>query len=528
MELKVSVGGVQRIVCGVTDKTTCQEVVIALAQALGRTGRYMLKEKFKEFERNVSPDERLLESLGKYGQHCREVQLTLLCTGPSQGGGEAAGGAPRWGSQQVCAPLRRWDVGGRGGRRGSGAGGGGAGGGSRRQSLPPLSQAAEERKPKRKSLTLVEEAFGWLESLSRSGKTRRGREKEAGKEPEKKRKGRTPSSDSSPAASRDCWSPGGVCGMGCQQRPAVTARQPRTSFLEDRDDGGGGEQDRDGNGNRREEASKDGDARRCQELDALKVKADRKPGAQPVWKASVSPPLPPLPPPALRMEEEEETLRALLAHQRARLHELQLQLDSTDAQIRELEEARAAQEADGEPAEEESEEEELAFWENELRAEEGYERDLQEQFLEMKQKAAECKAKLEEYRGRLQGRDLTRGHRAVPEAELPAEPKPAVPSWTKPHAGTLRQDADRQQAGPSAPTRAEGEKTPPSSPTEASSCPRARVSPRQTADPQGAGAGQLREWWARLSDAQNQSGTRPASPVLHRSEITIHLSSTRV
>lgn len=36
MEVKVYVEGVQRIVCGVTDKTTCQEVVIALAQALGK------------------------------------------------------------------------------------------------------------------------------------------------------------------------------------------------------------------------------------------------------------------------------------------------------------------------------------------------------------------------------------------------------------------------------------------------------------------------------------------------------------
>jgi len=36
MEVKVFVEGVQRIVCGVTEKTTCQEVVIALAQALGK------------------------------------------------------------------------------------------------------------------------------------------------------------------------------------------------------------------------------------------------------------------------------------------------------------------------------------------------------------------------------------------------------------------------------------------------------------------------------------------------------------
>lgn len=35
MELKVWVDGVQRIVCGVTEFTTCQEVVIALAQAIG-------------------------------------------------------------------------------------------------------------------------------------------------------------------------------------------------------------------------------------------------------------------------------------------------------------------------------------------------------------------------------------------------------------------------------------------------------------------------------------------------------------
>lgn len=37
MELKVWVDGVQRIVCGVTEVTTCQEVVIALAQAIGET-----------------------------------------------------------------------------------------------------------------------------------------------------------------------------------------------------------------------------------------------------------------------------------------------------------------------------------------------------------------------------------------------------------------------------------------------------------------------------------------------------------
>lgn len=35
MEVKVFVDGIPRVVCGVTEETSCQEVVIALAQALG-------------------------------------------------------------------------------------------------------------------------------------------------------------------------------------------------------------------------------------------------------------------------------------------------------------------------------------------------------------------------------------------------------------------------------------------------------------------------------------------------------------
>lgn len=39
MELKVWVDGVQRVVCGVSEQTTCQEVVFALAQAIGESFR---------------------------------------------------------------------------------------------------------------------------------------------------------------------------------------------------------------------------------------------------------------------------------------------------------------------------------------------------------------------------------------------------------------------------------------------------------------------------------------------------------
>lgn len=51
MELKVWVDGVQRVVCGVTEATTCQEVVIALAQAIGKSF-CILKEKLQEHFRH--------------------------------------------------------------------------------------------------------------------------------------------------------------------------------------------------------------------------------------------------------------------------------------------------------------------------------------------------------------------------------------------------------------------------------------------------------------------------------------------
>lgn len=40
MELKVWVDGVVRVVCGLSEETSCQDVVIALAQAIGAFVRY--------------------------------------------------------------------------------------------------------------------------------------------------------------------------------------------------------------------------------------------------------------------------------------------------------------------------------------------------------------------------------------------------------------------------------------------------------------------------------------------------------
>ncbi|KAK6314667.1 ras association domain-containing protein 8 [Coregonus clupeaformis] len=139
MELKVWVDGVQRIVCGVTELTTCQEVVIALAQAIGRTGRYTLIERWRETERHLAPHENPVVSLNKWGQYASDVQLVLQRTGPSLSERPNSDGSSR-------IPER----------------------GLYRQSLPPLAKlhpaandhSLKRREPKRKSLTFTAGAKG--------------------------------------------------------------------------------------------------------------------------------------------------------------------------------------------------------------------------------------------------------------------------------------------------------------------------------------------------------------------------------
>lgn len=147
MELKVWVDGVQRIVCGVTEFTTCQEVVIALAQAIGRTGRYTLIEKWRETERHLAPHENPVVSLNKWGQYASDVQLILQRTGPSVSERPTSDGLAR-------VPER----------------------GLYRQSLPPLAKlrppgtdrSLKRREPKRKSLTFTGGAKGLREIFGKS------------------------------------------------------------------------------------------------------------------------------------------------------------------------------------------------------------------------------------------------------------------------------------------------------------------------------------------------------------------------
>ncbi|XP_059351083.1 ras association domain-containing protein 8-like isoform X2 [Daphnia carinata] len=80
MELKVWVEGIQRVVCGVCDRTTCQDVVYALAHATGKTGRFTLIERWRNNERLLAPHEHPLKVLMKWGEYSSDVHFILQRT----------------------------------------------------------------------------------------------------------------------------------------------------------------------------------------------------------------------------------------------------------------------------------------------------------------------------------------------------------------------------------------------------------------------------------------------------------------
>ncbi|XP_056464443.1 ras association domain-containing protein 8-like isoform X1 [Gadus chalcogrammus] len=81
MELKVWVDGVVRVVCGLSYTTSCQDVVIALAQAIGQTGRYILVLKLRGTERQLLATDCPLQAVAQLGQQATEVQFVLRRTG---------------------------------------------------------------------------------------------------------------------------------------------------------------------------------------------------------------------------------------------------------------------------------------------------------------------------------------------------------------------------------------------------------------------------------------------------------------
>ncbi|KAG9270704.1 ras association domain-containing protein 8-like [Astyanax mexicanus] len=492
MEVKVYVEGIQRIVCGVTENTTCQEVVIALAQALGRTGRYTLREKFKEYERNVTPDERLLGSLEKYGQQAREVQLTLQHLGPSLGD---------W-TNKPRAQLRRADVGGRV-RRGSGVTG------LHRQSLPPLSRLRmnsepppeDLKRPKRKSLTLMEEAWGWLENLGRSGKQQLGRDKGKSKEDDK---GDNHRDKVSVKVGKIPLASGEPQGRDKKEKN----RAENTGIISCLGKHRREDKDKEIFGQKEDEKQKS--LKKDQSFDTVdQPELTTIPQERSIDRG--------------QDKAAELELRRLVIQQQASLRELKFKVQSTDEQICQLEKQLEEKQSTSELSEDE---EQVQFWLNELKAEEGYEKDLQRQFLELKEKAVECKNKLEDYKRKLQTQatDLTtlrtsdcQQTKSQDEASKGTTAKPLEPD-----------DASSAKEGKAAvedPKRDSKDKTVITSVEP--KLPYILVSANQISESHLSGPAELREWWTRWTEAQTQSSSS-RSKTVHRSEITIHLGSTKV
>ncbi|KAM3872203.1 ras association domain-containing protein 8 [Diretmus argenteus] len=478
MEVKVSVDGVPRVVCGVTEKTTCEEVVIALARALGRPGRYTLLEKFKDFERSMTPDERLLQSLEKYGQQTRDVQLTLLHNGSSLWEGMSRANGGRY---QPCPHMRTKDAGARM-RRGSGSLS------SHRQSLPQLSRLTQEaekppedpKRPKRKSLTLMEEAWGWLEGLGKGKVYHTAFEKQSKK---MDKRNRSSVDVSSVTFNKDPLAPGKV-------------RGPKTS-----------------------KSNLDNQTSCCmgnQRKDKETKHLEKSPGAGTAGKKAAE----------LsnsgcvkKIEDEKSSLRETIASQLACLQDLQVQITFVDQRIQELEQQqrdrKAAQETQQKVIEEETEQ--IQFWENELKAEEGFEKDLQQQFLEMREKAVECKAKLEEYKCRMQGMDFS----GVQEKSETFPGKGGDTAATE-NLTVSAKAVHRQRSNPACGVNMD-RKFPP---REDANLPHALVQPGQIKERRPTGPTELREWWSRWSETQ--SSTSNTKKVIHRSELTIYLGGTKV
>lgn len=454
----------------------------------------------------------------------REVQLTLHHNGPSlveesgvfadtvqlrEGGRYQSGGAQ----------LRRAHIAGHGHRASEGKS-------LNRQSLPPLSRlrfhsesAAEEpKRPKRKSVTLMEEAWGWLESLGRSGKQQSGmKDKVKSKDDNSditsnKRNSRL--SQSISASTAQVISPLSAPQVRNRGERGQAHEVPRAiSCL-----GAQGSDDQATDKKKRVEArttkSKKKDVQAnlpFLKVEDLHIKANQE------------------------VEEEKEELRKLILRQQSSLLVFQTQIDTTDDQISELEKTRdqqaeeqaAVQTAEAQLRLLKEETEQLDFWKNELKAEEVFERDLLQQFLELKVAAAECKATLQEYQQKLDGLDISSslaslfsklkaGSKQDGATERPSSHNSHSTGW---HA--VHKTEGSESKGPKC--NAGNLKGPP----VAAKPPHMFVAPVQATDSRSSERNQLRECWARWSTGQGSTaGTKPKAT--HRSEITIQLNSTRV
>lgn len=427
----------------------------------------------------MTPSECLLETLERYGEQAKEVQLTLIHNGPSVWDEMSR---TKVGRYQPCPPLRRKDAGSRLWRGCSSLS-------LHRQSLPPLScsrQEAEQQKedlkrPKRKSLTLMEEAWEWLESLGKGKVYSTASEKESSKKADKRNR----------TSLNVCLSVDKV-NTGRSSKNKVRGKEKNLKSDLDH-----------------QTSCCIGSQTRGKESKHYKSSEEAKSDDLICSNCPTT-------------EDEKNSLRETIIYQLSCLQDLQVQIAGTDREIFELEEKQRAKKAEQEAQQRivEEEMEQIKFWENELKAEEGYEKDLQCQFLEMRAKAAECKAKLEDYKRKTQGLDFLGGQNVTQE-NLKEVSNDGVNTATEISTVSTK-DLNQQQSDPDEDVNVNRKFLP-----KEDKPPHALVPPNQMKERRPTGPTELREWWARWSQAQS-SQSQTKTKVIHRSELTIYLGSTKV
>ena len=76
-ELRVWVEGTERVIRGVDENTTSENVMVALASAIGKSGKFALLEKWRDFERILPRNGKPLKCLRMWGVQSGEVKFVL-------------------------------------------------------------------------------------------------------------------------------------------------------------------------------------------------------------------------------------------------------------------------------------------------------------------------------------------------------------------------------------------------------------------------------------------------------------------
>lgn len=425
----------------------------------------------------MNPSERLIETLERYGEQAKDVQLTLTHNGPSVWNEMSR---TKVGRYQACPPLRRKDTGTRLCRGSSFRS-------LHRQSLPPLSCLKQEdeqqkevlKRPKRKSLTLMEEAWEWLESLGKGKVYSTASEKESSKKADK---GNRTSLDVNFSVDKGNSGRSGKTKLRGKEKNLKLDLDDQISFCI-------GSQTK---GKEKKQHSNSQEAKSDDQFSSKCAAAD-----------------------------EEYNLRETIICQLSYLQDLQTQIASIEGQIFEIEGKQRVKRTEQETQQRlvEEEMEQIKFWENELKAEEGYEKDLQCQFLEMKATAVECKATLENYKRKMQGLDSFGQNLAQENSKMVLR----VSANEATEISTVSsKDLSQQPSDSHGDVNINRKFLPkPGKP------PHALVPPNQMKERRPTGPTELREWWTRWSEAQSfRSKTQKKE--IHRSELTIYLSTTKV